>query len=162
MTWNGIDLSGILGTVVSVVGALLGWLLMVIRKKQEASAAQTKAETAILKLSEIAAMLAGKAWAELSPKVQAAFANDGKIDPTERAEIETVIAKLVEEFTDAASLKEIASALGLPMPGIIARIAAYIIDMVTKAHDPEILNSMSPSAFPVSSPSDVDPSTLGG
>lgn len=162
MTWNGIDLSGILGTIVSVVGALLGWLLMVIRKRQEASAAQTKAETALLKLGEIAAMLAGKAWAELSPKVQAALANDGKIDPAERAEIEAIIAKLVVEFTEADSLKEIASALGLPLPGVIARIAAYIIDMVTKAHDPDIVTSMAPSAFPVSSPSDVDPSTLGG
>ena len=162
MTWNGIDLSGVLGVLASLITAALTWALTAIRKRQAADAEASKTQTAILKVGEIVATLAGKAWAELSPKVQLALANDGKIDPTERAEIEAIVAKLVEEFTDSATLKEVATALGLPLPGLIARIAAGIIDLVTKAHDPDILTSMAPAAFPVASPADVDPSTLGG
>jgi preprotein translocase subunit YajC len=149
MTWNGIDLSGLLGTLASIVTALLGWALVSIRKHQEAQATASKAQIALLKLGEIVTTVAGKAWAELSPKVQAALANDGKIDAAERAEIEVVVAGLVKDLTDAASLTEIAKALGLPLPGLIARIAAGIIDIVTKAHDPDIKNSASPAAFPV-------------
>lgn len=149
MTWNGVDLSGVLGALASIVSALLGWALVAIRKRQEAAASASKAELALLKLGEIVTTVAGKAWSELSPKVQAALANDGKIDAAERAEIEKVVAKLVEELTDSASLKQIAEALGLPMPGLIARIAAGIIDMVTKAHDPDIVHSAAPAAFPV-------------
>ena len=162
MTWNGIDLSGILGAVASIVTALLGWVLVSIRRKQEASAAQTKAETALLRLAEVIVTLAGKAWGELSPRVQAALANDGKIDAAERAEIEIIVAKLVTEFTDSKVLGDIASALGLPMPGLIARIAAGIIDMVTKAHDPGITNSMAPAAFPVGAVGDASETVSGG
>jgi uncharacterized membrane protein YebE (DUF533 family) len=150
MTWNGIDLTGILGALASIVTALLGWALVSIRKHQEAQANASKTQIAILKLGEIVTTLAGKAWSRLSPKIQEALANDGKIDAAERAVIEAIVSELVMEFTDTESLTEIAKALGLPLPGIIARIAAGIIDLVTKAHDPGIAASMSPAAFPVS------------
>jgi hypothetical protein len=146
-------LASLLPTLVPTLGtiltALLALVLNAIRKKQEADANASKSQIALLKLGEIVATLAGKAWNELSPKIQAALANDGKIDAAERAEIEVVVASLVKDFTDAASLTEIAKALGLPLPGLIARIAAGIIDIVTKAHDPDIKDSASPAAFPV-------------
>lgn len=150
MTWNGIDLTGLLGTLASVITALLGWVLVSIRKRQEAQANASKAEIALLKLGEIITTVAGKAWNRLSPKVQEALANDGRIDAAERAVIEAIVSELVVELTDTDSLTDIAKALGLPMPGLIARIAAGIIDLVTKAHDPGITNSMAPAAFPVS------------
>ena len=147
MTWNGIDLTQILALLATVVTGLLGWLANSIKKKQEASAAQSKAETALLKLAAIAAGMAGRAWSNLSPVVQKAMA-DGKLDAPERAEIEAKVQELLKDFASADDLKLIADALGIPLPGLVAKIAAMLIEKFAFAHDPTTPNQ-SRLAFPV-------------
>ena len=147
MTWNGIDLSGLLGTLASILTALLGWVAISIKKKQEASAQQSKAETALLKLAAIATSMAGKAWDTLSPDIQAALA-DGKMTAEERAHIEAHIGELLKDFASSDDLKLIAEALGIPLPGLVAKIAAMLIEKFAFAHDPST-PSQSKLAFPV-------------
>lgn len=149
MTWNGVDLSGLLGTLASILTALLGWVAVSIKKKQAAAAEQSKAETSLLKLAAIAAGLAGKAWDTLSPDIQAALA-DGKMTPEERLHIEAHVGDLLKEFADGDELKQIAEALGLPLPGLVAKIAAMLIEKFAFAHDPTT-PAQSKLEFPVSS-----------
>ena len=149
MNFKGIDLSPLLTIVVSLVTGLFGWLATSLRKKAEADTAASKATTALLKLGEIALAMATDAWQTLAPAVQARLA-DGTFSAQDRAEIEAMVGTLIGKYTSSDELAKITSALGLPLPGIIAKIAAFIIDRVTRAHDPEILDSQSPLAFPVS------------
>ena len=161
---QGVDLSPILQAVLGLVAMLIGWLTTKIAAKQKADASRSRAEAALLQVAQLVAMLAGKAWDVLSPKVQAALA-DGKISAEERADIEAAVRAIIEssteQLTSKAELEKVAAALGLPFAGLIASIAAGIIDKITRAHDPDLLDSDAPAAFPVS----VSPSTepiLGG
>ena len=147
MTWNGIDMTQVLSLLGSIVVMLLGWLATSIKKKQDAGTAQSKAETATLKLAAIGAALLQKAWNDLGPKIQAALA-DGTMSTEERLAIEASVQSLLSEVTDDATLKSIAEALGLPLPGVIAKIAATLIDIWTKSHDPAV-TTQSKLAFPV-------------
>lgn len=137
-------LAVLLANVMPALGALLvaglGYLTTIIQKKMKADSAWTK-------LANIGVALAGKAWDRLGPTVQAALA-DGKITAEERAAIEQAAVDLLDEVTDKKTLEEIASAVGLPLPGIIAWLASGFIDTWTKAHDPANTD-VSVKAFPV-------------
>ena len=148
MTFKGIDLSPLLQVLSSLVLALIGWATASIQKKQAADAAKTKAETALLKLAAIGAAMVTDAWQTLAPAVQARVA-DGNFSAQDRAEIEAMVKGLLDKYTSSEEIQKITEALGLPLAGIIAKIAAYIIDKVTAAHDPDLPDTASPAAFPV-------------
>ena len=162
MTFKGIDLSPLLTVVMSLVTALFGWLATSLKKKADAETANSKAQTAILKLGEIGLAMVTDAWQTLAPAVQQRLA-DGNFSAQDRADIEAMVGTLLEKYTSSGEIQKITEALGLPLPGIIAKLAAFIIDRVTKAHDPEILTSASPAAFPVQGRDlATDPSAQGG
>lgn len=160
MTYNGIDLSGLLTPLLGIITALLGWALNSLRRKQEAQTQQSKAETALLKLGVIAMGMAGRAWDTLSPKIQLALA-DGKMSAEERAEIEKAVQELLKDFASADDLANIASALGLPLPGIISKIAAMVIEKFAFAHD-ATNPTASALSFPVAQPQAYDPDRMQG
>lgn len=147
MEWNGIDLSGVLGGLASLLGLLIAWAVNSLRKKADADTKRSKAETALLKVAAIASAMAQRAWTTLSPQLQAALA-DGKMSAEERAEIEKSVQVLIKDFTSDDDLKQIAEALGLPLPGVIAKIASLIISTFAFAHD-TTNPSQSRLAFPV-------------
>ena len=153
MTWNGIDLTSILTALAGIVTALLGRAANSIRKRQEAQAEASKAEKALIQLGVIAVGMAGRAWDKLSPEIQKAFA-DGKMSPEERAGIEALVGELLKDFASSDDLESIAKTLGLPLPGIIAKIAAMLIERFAFAHDPAN-PGVSRLAYPVAQPEDV-------
>jgi hypothetical protein len=61
------------------------------------------------------------------------------------------VSEIIGEVADANTLKQIASALGLPLAGIISRLTSWLISKWTAAHDP-VVTTMSASQFPVASP----------
>lgn len=142
-----IDLSGLIGVLVSIVTALLGWLAVKVKGAAQASTDKSKTEQAGLKVAALVTAMAGKAWDTLAPKLQAALA-DGTISPEERSAIEAQVKLLVADFTSEDDLKALADALGLPLPGLIAKIASMLIGIFTSAHDPAI-NTVSAKAYPV-------------
>lgn len=149
MTWNGVDMTSIITALAGIITALLGWAANSIRKRQEADAANTRAQTALLKLGAIAIAMAGRAWDKLSPAIQQAMA-DGKITAEERGAIEAEVQALLKDFTSSDDLAQIASALGIPLPGLVAKIAAMLIEKFAFAHDPGNV-TVSAKAFPVTS-----------
>lgn len=153
MTFKGIDLSPVMTALMTIVTALIGWVAVYIKRRQEAATAESKATQAWLKLAEVVTLIAGRGWERIGPEVQAALA-DGKIDAAERAKIEEVAKKLLDEVTDTGTLELLAKAVGLPVPGIIAWIASKLIDLWTQAHDPDIL-TVSTKAYPVVKPEDI-------
>ncbi len=165
MTFKGIDLSPLLQVLGSVVMLLLGWATTAIQKKQAADAAKTKAETALLKLAAIGTAMVTDAWQTLAPAVQQRLA-DGTFSVQDRTEIEAMVKVLLDKYTSSDELQKITEALGLPLAGIIAKIAAFIIDRVTSAHDPDLPDTASPMAFPVAPSNSMldptNPSTNGG
>ena len=158
MTWNGVDMTSILTALAGIITALLGWAANSIRKKQEADAANTKAQTALLKLGAIALAMAGRAWDKLSPDIQAALA-DGKMSPEERAHIEAEVQALLKDFASADDLEEIGKALGIPLPGLVAKIAAMLIEKFAFAHDASN-PAVSAKVYPVA-PGGLDPNDPG-
>ena len=161
MTFKGIDLSPLLQVIMSLVLGLFGWAATALKKKADADTAASKAQTALLKLGQIGLAMATDAWQTLAPAVQVRVA-DGNFSAQDRADIEAMVGKLLEKYTSSDELQKITEALGLPLPGIIAKLAAFIIDRITSAHDPQLLNTASPAAFPVSGRDLTDPSALGG
>jgi len=155
-----IDLGPILGLLATIITGLLGWLATGIKSRQAAQTAQDKATTALLKLAAIAASLLSKGWGQLSPVLQQAFA-DGSFSDADRAAVEAAVQKLLKDVTDEATLAEIGSALGLPLPGIIAKIAASLIERWTQAHDP-VITTVSANTFPVAGASVPDSAYQGG
>lgn len=146
-SYRGFDLGPIIAGLVTVIGALLAWVGRKIAKAQEASAEQSRAETAALRLAAIGLAMVGDLWHELSREFQLRIA-DGKIDADDREAFRQMVAAKIEQYTSADELKKIAEALGLPLPGIIARVAEYVIDRLTKAHDPST-PEVSAKAYPV-------------
>ena len=144
---TGMDWTPILGVLATLIGGLLTWLANSIKKKNEAATAQSNAETALLKLAAIATGMAGRAWASLSPVIQASMA-DGKLEASERAVIEAKVQELLKDFASADDLALIASALGIPLPGLVAKIAAMLIEKFAFAHD-ATTPQQSRLAFPV-------------
>jgi hypothetical protein len=123
-----------------IITGLLAWVANSIAKRNAAAAVESKALAAGLKLAAIGAALLQKGWEHIGPEVQTALA-DGKIDAAERAVIEASVKELLADATDGATLAEITAALGLPLPGIIAKIASYLIEKWTEAHDPAVATS---------------------
>jgi hypothetical protein len=138
------DLSPIIAGIVALVGAALTWLSNRVKNAQVAAANTASAE---LKVAALVTSIAGKAWDTLSPELQKILA-DGKVTAEERAELEAVALKLARDASSQDNLAELASALGLPLPGLIAKIASMLLDVFTKAHDPTT-TSVSALAFPV-------------
>lgn len=133
-------LPNILPALGTLVVAGIGYLTTLIQKKMKADSAWTK-------LANIGVALVGKAWDRLGPEVQAALA-DGKITAEERTHIEQVAMELLGEVTDDKTVEEIAKAVGLPVPGIVAWLVSGFIDRWVSAHDSNI-PEVSPKAFPV-------------
>ena len=147
MDLHGIDIGPILAALASLVTVAITWAAKKVAAKAAADTAKTKTETAALKLAALATSLAGRAWDKLSVPVQKALA-DGTISADERAEIEAVVAALVKDFTSEDDLNALADALGRPLPGLIAKLAALILGIFARAHDPDIKTESS-LAFPV-------------
>ena len=99
-----------------------------------------------LKLAAIGASLLQKGWDHIGPEVQTALA-DGTISAEERAAIEASVKELLADATDEATLKEIGDALGLPLAGVVAKVASWLIGKWTQAHDPTI-TTVSANQFP--------------
>lgn len=146
-TIRGFDLTPIIAGLIAVIGAVFAWLSRRIAVSQEAAAERSRAETAGLRLAAIGLAMVGDLWNELSREFQLRIA-DGKIDADDREAFRQLVASKIETYTSAEELKKIAEALGLPLPGIIARVAEYVIDRLTRAHDPSITD-VSAKAYPV-------------
>jgi hypothetical protein len=146
--------------LVPVITGLLTWLTASIAKKNAAAAQESKAIMAGLKLAAIVGALLQKGWAHIGPEVQTALA-DGKIDDAERAAIEASVQELLKDATDEATLKEISEALGLPLAGIIAKIASSLIAKWTEAHDPAVATT-SANTFPTPAMLSDSPDVSGG
>ena len=140
------NLMPVLGTLIT---AGLGYLITVIKARQQAATAADKAALAGLQLAAIGTALLQKAWAKLGPDIQTALA-DGTFSAEERAGIEARVRELLKEVTDDDTLKSIGDALGLPMAGVIAKIVSYLIGKWTEAHDAAVVTS-SAKTFPVAS-----------
>ena len=110
---------------------------------------------ALVKLGAIAVALAGRAWDRLSPMVQAALA-DGRMTQEERTAIEEAVRELVKDFASADDLTKIAEAVGLPLPGLLAKLAAMVIERFAFAHDPDIATA-SALVYPVAAPGEGAP-----
>ena len=141
--------SPILGLLVTLVTGLLTWLANSIKNHNAAATEASKAQTAALKLAAIGTALLQKAWGSLSPVLQQSLA-DGKLTGEERAALEVQVQALLKEVTDEDTLKEIGEALGLPLAGIIAKLASYLIGVWTEAHDTAVPTS-SAKTFPIGS-----------
>lgn len=159
-TFKGFDLTPLIAGLVAVVGGLLAWVGRRISSAQQASAELSRAETAGLRLAAIGLAMVGDLWDEMSREFQVRIA-DGKIDADDREAFRRLVAGKIETYTSADELKKIAEALGLPLPGIIARVAEYVIDRLTKAHDPVVLE-VSDLAYPVKAPDGYDRSMDAG
>jgi hypothetical protein len=148
---SSIDLTAILKIAAGLVVGVLGW---VATKAQQAKA-RAEAENAnaarfalaLARLGVIGSAMLGRAWDKLSPVLQNSLA-DGKLTAIERLEIEKMVGELVKDFTSADDLEDIAEALNLPLAGVIAKIASFLIERFAAAHDPDIL-AVSSGAYPV-------------
>lgn len=153
-TYRGIDLSPLLGALIAIIGAAITWIANRAQKSSAKAndevAKTSRAERALLKLGVIAAGMSGRAWDRIGPAAQAALA-DGRIDAAERAHLEAIVQGLLRDFSSEDDLKEITEALGLPLPGIVAKIAAMVLGRFTQAHD-EVNTEVSALEFPVAMP----------
>jgi hypothetical protein len=149
-TFRGYDLTPLIGAAVTILTGLFAWLAKKIAAAQSASAEASRAQTAQLQLAAIGLAMVGDLWNELSREFQLRIA-DGKIDADDRQAFRDLIQSRIEKYTSADELRKIAEALGLPLPGIIAKVAEYVIDRLTKAHDPSTPD-VSAKAYPVDEP----------
>lgn len=147
MTWNGVDLTPLLGGLLSIISALIGWALLKVKNAAAAAEQTNKTQATLLKLASLVTAMTGRAWDRLAPKVQAIIA-DGQVTAEERVALEAEVRLLVAEFATEDDLKQMATILGLPLPGLIAKIATMMLDTFTKAHDPNN-QTVSALAFPV-------------
>ena len=152
ITFRGFDLSPLIGLLITIVTGLFAWLARRIAAAQAASAQQSAAQTALLKLSALALTMAGELWSEFSAEFQRRIA-DGQIDAADREAFRQLVAAKIEKYTSAEELRKIAEALGLPLPGIIAKVTEFVIDRLAKAHDP-VIQDVSAKAFPVGASTD--------
>jgi hypothetical protein len=153
-------LPAVLPALGTILTGLLAWAASSIAKKNAASAQESKVLVAGLKLAAIVTALLQKGWEHIGPEVQTALA-DGKLDAAERAAIESSVQELLKDATDEATLKEIGDALGLPLAGIVAKIASHLIEKWTSAHDPSITTA-SANAFPTPAMLSASPDVAAG
>jgi hypothetical protein len=158
-TFRGFDLTPLIGALLLLVSGVITWVGKRISAAQAASAETSRAEKAALQLAEVATMLADRAWVTLAPTVQTIIA-DGNVTAEERAQLESVLRRILDDSTQTLVSKEtlegIASALGLPFAGLVARLASSILGIFVKAHTPEN-REVEAGQFPV-----YDPSSFGG
>jgi hypothetical protein len=143
MTFKGIDLTQIIGIVISIIGALLV-------KAQAKIAASSAKSAAWAQLANIGLSMVRDLWDDLSREFQARVA-DGVIDAADKEEFRRIVSEKVEQYTSRAELSKIASTIGLPMPGLIAWLAEFLIDRLVKAFDadtPEVADSFSVAEEP--------------
>lgn len=146
-TYHGFDLTPLISGLVVIIGGLLAWLGRKVAAASSASEQLSKAQRAQLQLAGIGLAMVGDLWNELSVEFQLRIA-DGKIDADDRAAFKRIVEAKLEKYSSAEQMKGIAEALGLPLPGVIAKIVEYIIDRLTKAHDPRIAE-VSAKAYPI-------------
>lgn len=136
MTYKGIDLSGLISVVIAIVGALL-------TKITAKLAASNAKQAAWAQLANIGLAMVRDLWDELSREFQARIA-DGMVDAADKDALRAIISAKVEVYTSKAELEKIAKAVGLPLPGVIAWLAEYMIDRLVKSFDantPEVADS---------------------
>jgi mannose/fructose/N-acetylgalactosamine-specific phosphotransferase system component IID len=157
-----IDISSVAGPLLGLAVTVIGSAITLLLNKIGASVIKAnKAQGAMLRVAAIETSLLQKGWTTIGPEIQKDLA-DGKLDAAETARIEQMIGDLAKDNVDAETLTEIGTALGLPLAGIIAKIAAGLIGTWTAAHDPGV-NTTSNLAFPIAaSPAAPDPMTAGG
>jgi hypothetical protein len=146
-TWKGVPLIPVITALATVITGIFAYLGRKIGAANDAAAAQRNAAAAMIRLGAIAFALVGKLWDRLSREFQLRFA-DGVIDAADKLAFRKIVAEELEEFTSKEELEKLAVAAGLPMPGIIAWVAEYAIDRLTKAHNPSI-SEVSATAYPV-------------
>lgn len=150
MTYKGIDLTPLITLAISLLSTLLGWAGLKVGRAADAAKAEKTAQAALLRIGVLATTILGRAWDTLAPQVQAAIA-DGKVTAEERAALERAVRSLVGQFVGEDELEQLARAIGLPLPGLIAKLASMVLDQFTKAHDPDVPTE-SALAFPVAAP----------
>jgi hypothetical protein len=123
--------------LIPVITGLLTWLTASIAKKNADLSKESKTQAALIKLGVIGVALLQKGWDHIGPEVQTALA-DGTISTEERATIEASVKELLADATDTGTLEEVGKALGLPLAGVIAWIASFLIGKWTEAHDPAV------------------------
>lgn len=148
MTYKGFDLTPLLGGLITILSSVLAWVALKVKGAAESAKEQNNAQAALLRVGVIATTLLGKAWDKLGPQIQAAIA-DGKVTDEERAALEAAAKDLALGLVGEDELSALASALGLPLPGLIAKLASMMLDTFTKAHDAST-PAVSKLAFPVS------------
>ncbi len=144
MTFKGLDLTPLLQVLISTVVPIVAGLLLRAQNKIAAANAQ---DAAWKRLAGIGLAIAGDLWHSLSTEFQTMIA-DGKIDEAERAAIKKMVEQKLEQYTSRGEIEKIAVALGLPLPAVIAWVAEYLIDRLTKAHDP-MTPDVAEGAYPV-------------
>ena len=146
ITYKGFDLTPVITILLTLAASAFSWAKLKIAKANEAAAQKENAAAAFVRLGAIAFAMAGELWGVLSAEFQTRIA-DGKIDADDRAAFKSIIEQKIEKFTSKAELEKLAKAANLPLPGVIAWVAEYVIDRITKAHDASN-SSVSAKAFP--------------
>jgi hypothetical protein len=145
--WNGIPLGPVLALLATIVTGILGYLSRKIAAANDAARNQATVQAAMVRLGAIAFAMAGDLWDELSREFQARVA-DGTFDADDRAAFKALIQRKIEHYTTKEELEKLAVAARLPMPGILAWVAEWVIDRLSKAHDPNV-TEVAAGAFPV-------------
>jgi hypothetical protein len=148
---SAINWTPIVGTLVSLLGALLAWVLSRLQGSLAANSAQAK-------LGALVASLLNSAWASLAPDLQSLVAG-GAVSADAQARIRADLQAFVVKATSSDTLTQIAADLNVPLGGLIASIVSQILAAILNAHDKTVTTS-SPLQFPVGAAPDKA-STLG-
>lgn len=135
----------ILSAVIPIITLLFTWVGNKIASANEAAKQKHNVEAAFIRLGAVAFAMAGDLWGQLASEYQNRVA-DGSIDAKDREAFRALIDQNIEKYTSRAELEKLAAATGLPLPGVIAWIAEWVIDRLTKANDPKIMEV--PSMYP--------------
>jgi hypothetical protein len=159
-TWKGISILPLISALATIVTGLFAWLGRKIGAANDAAKDKSTVEAAFIRLGAVAFAMAGDLWTKLSTEYQTRIA-DGSFDAADREAFKTIIGREIERYTSREELVKLAEATKLPLPGVIAWVAEWIIDRLTKANDPDIVAV--PSMY---APREVeppyDPSSQGG
>lgn len=159
-TWKGIPLLPLITTLATIITGLFTWLGRKIGAANDAAKNKANAEAAFIRLGAVAFAMAGDLWTILSNEFQVRIA-DGTFDKADRDAFKEIINRQIEKYTSREELEKLAAATGLPLPGVIAWIAEWVIDRLTKANDPDIMEVPSMYAPRVQGTL-ADPSAQGG
>lgn len=142
MNWKGIDLTQLIAGIIAIIGALLA--------RAQTKIAEGNAErNAWARLAVIGLAMANDLWESLTITYQQDMV-DGKLD---RELYTKILGDKLEKYTSKEELEKIAKAVKLPVPGILAWLAEYIIDRILAAHNPANAG-VSAKQYPVTSEGD--------